>query len=80
MHEGQIIDGRMCVNTLLTASVDKFHPGLKGATLANYVELMALDKNEEGKISGALLKDNISGKEFRIKTKAVVNCAGVFAD
>lgn len=80
MHEGQMIDSRMCVNSLLTASIDKFHPGQRGATLANYVQLQTLLKGENGKITGAVLKDNISGKEFQVKAKAVVNCTGAFAD
>jgi len=38
MSEAQMHDSRMNLNTLFTAAVDEFIPGMKGATLANYVE------------------------------------------
>jgi hypothetical protein len=38
MSEAQMHDSRMNLNTLFTASVDEYIPGMKGATLANYVE------------------------------------------
>ena len=60
MHEGQMVDSRMCLNSLLTTSVDKYNPGQRGATLANYMELQSLVKNEDGKIVGAILKDNLT--------------------
>ena len=80
MHEGQMIDSRMNINSLLTASVEKFHPGMKGATLANYIEMLELTKSEDGKITGAVLKDNLSDKTFPVKAKVVINCTGIFAD
>jgi glycerol-3-phosphate dehydrogenase len=80
MHEGQMMDGRMCINSLLTTSIDQYHPGQKGASLANYVQFDNFTKSEAGKIDGAVLTDNISGKTFNVKAKAVVNCTGIFAD
>jgi hypothetical protein len=41
-----MIDSRMNINSLLTASIDKFIPGMKGATLANYVEFKDFIKDE----------------------------------
>jgi hypothetical protein len=38
MHEAQMMDTRMNLHALLTASIEGFIPGMKGATLANYVE------------------------------------------
>lgn len=70
----------MCINSLLTTSIDKYHPGQKGATIANYVELQGLIKDTDGVLNGATLKDNISGKIFNVKAKTVVNCTGIFAD
>ena len=80
MHEAQMNDSRMNINALLTASVDKFHPGMKGATLANYMEFKDFVKDDQGKITGAVLQDKLDGKEFKVKAKVVVNCSGIFAD
>ena len=73
-------DSRMNFNTLLTASIDSFIKGMKGATLANYVEFVDFIKNDQGKIEGAVLYDKLKKKEFRVKSKVVVNCTGVFSD
>ena len=73
-------DSRMCMNSLLTSSIDKFNPGMKGSTLANYVEFKDFVKNKEGKIEGAILVDRLTNKEFKVKAKVVVNCTGIFAD
>ena len=80
LHEVQTLDSRMSLNCLLTSSIDKFIPGMKGTTLANYVVFKDFVKDENGKISGAKLYDNINKKEFTVKTKVVVNCAGQHAD
>ena len=50
-------DSRMNLNTLLTSAVDEYIPGMKGATLANYVEFIEYIKDEQGKIIGALCLD-----------------------
>jgi glycerol-3-phosphate dehydrogenase len=66
---------------LLTASIDDFNPGMKGSILANYVEFRNFIKNSEtGKIEGAILFDKIKNKEYKVKSKVVVNCAGIHAD
>ena len=80
MHEAQMMDSRMGLNCLLTASIDKFAPGMRGATLANYVEFKDFLKGADGKICGAVLFDCLTQKEFKVKSKIVVNCAGIQAD
>jgi glycerol-3-phosphate dehydrogenase len=81
MNETQMMDTRMNLHALFTASVDNFIPGMKGANLANYVEFRDFIKNPQtGKIEGAVLFDKIKQKEIRVKSKVVVNCAGVHAD
>lgn len=80
VNEVQTLDSRMALNSLLTSSIDKFVPGMKGATLANYVVFKSFVKDESGQISGATLYDTIENKEFTVKTKFVVNCAGSQAD
>jgi glycerol-3-phosphate dehydrogenase len=52
LHEGQFNDARQCIMTLLTASVDKYDLGFKGANIANYVQFVSFVKNKDGKITG----------------------------
>jgi len=59
-----MLDSRLNLNALFTASIDKFIPGMKGATLANYVEFKEFVKNENGKIVGAVLYDKLKKKDF----------------
>ena len=75
-------DSRMNLNSLFTAAVDGFHSGMTGATLANYVELKSFLKDDKGNIIGGMCVDKLDpeGKEFPVKAKVVVNCAGVHAD
>jgi len=80
IHEVQINDSRQALQSLLTCSIDNYIPGMKGATIANYTELLNFKKDSEGKIVSAVLKDKLSGKEFVVKSKIFVNCTGVHAD
>lgn len=73
-----MMDSRMNMNALLTSSVDNYIIGMQGATLANYTEFVDFIKNEStGKIEGAILFDKLKKKEYRVKSKVVVNCAGI---
>jgi len=56
----------MNLNCLLTASIDQFYPGMKGATLANYCEFQEFIKDKNGKIIGARVKDRMTDKEFKV--------------
>ena len=80
LNETQMMDTRMNLLALLTASVESFVPGMKGTTLANYVEVTDLIKGADGKITGAKLLDKLTKKEHTVKCKVVVNCTGVHAD
>lgn len=80
MHEAQMIDSRMALNALLTASIDNFIPGMKGANLLNYTEFVDFLKDDTGKIIGAELHDRLSGEKFKVRARCVVNCAGIHAD
>lgn len=59
MAEAQMHDSRMNLNTLFTAAVDGYHPGMKGATLANYVEFLEFTKDEAGRITGGICRDKL---------------------
>ena len=76
-----MMDTRMNLHALFTASIEGFIPGMRGATLANYVDFQSFSKDPKtGKITGAVLFDKIKQKQYTVKAKVVVNCAGVHAD
>jgi glycerol-3-phosphate dehydrogenase len=47
-----------------------------GATVANKVEVTQLLKNADGKIEGARVRDNLTGKEWDVKARVQVSCSG----
>lgn len=71
--EGQHNDSRM--NTALIMSAVK-----AGAIVANYCEVTGLHKGETGKLNGARLKDNLTGQEWNIRARGIINATGPFAD
>ncbi len=78
--EPQISSARATLQTLLTASIDKYTPTSKGAVLGNYVEFLDFVKDPAGTCIGARLRDRSDSKEFTVSAKAIVNCAGTSAD
>lgn len=72
-HDGQFDDSRLAIS-LANAAVEK------GATILNYFRLNGLIKNDRGKITGVKASDVISGNEYDLKSKLVINATGVFAD
>lgn len=66
----------MCLSLALTAV-------RYNAAIANYVEAVKLTKSEDGARSltnGAVVRDKLTGKEFPIKAKCVINATGPFTD
>lgn len=52
-----------------------------GAALANHVEVLSLlksDREGKQKLSGAVVRDTLTGKEWTIKAKGIVNATGPF--
>ena len=70
--DGQFDDARMAISLLRTA-LDH------GAAAANAVRVTGLVK-EGGRVRGAEAVCGVTGRAFRIRAKAVVNCTGIFAD
>lgn len=74
---GQQDDARMNLAIALTAT-------RHGATVANHVSVTGLikEKQENGKetIAGVHVKDEITGKEWTVPAKCVVNATGPFTD
>ncbi len=71
-YDGQFNDARMAVSVLKTAVE-------QGATVVNHAEVTGLVK-AEGRVSGAEIRDLVSGEEFSVKAKCVVNATGPFTD
>jgi glycerol-3-phosphate dehydrogenase len=71
-HDGQFDDSRLAINLAQTATE-------QGATVINYCKLTSLTKTCK-RISGVVVKDVLSGNEFTLSSKAVINATGVFTD
>ncbi len=72
-YDAQFNDARL--NVLLARTAE-----MEGACVCNKVELVSLIKNDSGKITGAKVKDLLSGKEISVNTKLVINTTGVYID
>lgn len=72
-HDGQFDDSRMAV-TLAQTAVDH------GGICLNYMKVEGLIKNQEGKLTGVVANDLLSGEKFSIEASVVVNATGVFID
>ena len=70
--DGQFDDARLAINLAQTAAEH-------GATILNYCKIISLTK-ENKKVSGVIIKDEPTGKQYEIKGKVVINATGVFAD
>lgn len=72
-YDGTHNDARMNLAIVLTAI-------RHGAKCANHVKVERLIKDANGKIAGAHVKDMVSGNEWDIKAKTVVNATGPSTD
>lgn len=71
-HDGQFDDARLAVNLAQTAAAS-------GATILNYHSVTGFLKTDN-QIAGVLVKDQLTGKEYEVKAKVVINATGVFSD
>ncbi|MES1216973.1 MAG: glycerol-3-phosphate dehydrogenase/oxidase [Bacteroidota bacterium] len=71
-HDGQFDDARLAINIAQTAAENN-------AVVLNYFPVIGLLKAND-KITGVKVKNSISGKEYEIKSKIVINATGVFTD
>jgi glycerol-3-phosphate dehydrogenase len=72
-HDGQFDDSRMAICLAENCVA-------QGGTVLNYFRVTQLLKDEKGKITGVAALDTLSGKEYRINGKLVINATGIFAD
>ncbi len=70
--DGQFDDSRLCIDLAITASN-------KGASVLNYCKAIGFEKNKD-KICKVNITDTLSGNEYSVKTKSVINATGVFTD
>ena len=70
--DGQFDDSRMAVTLARTADD-------LGGTILNYFEVTGLLK-DGGKAAGVAARDTETGKEYKIRAKAVLNATGIFTD
>ncbi len=71
-HDGQFDDARLAISIAQTAAAHN-------AVVLNYFPVSALLKIED-KVCGVWVKDSLTGKEYEIKSKVVINATGVFTD
>jgi glycerol-3-phosphate dehydrogenase len=71
-HDGQFDDARLAINIAQTAAEH-------GAVVLNYFPVAGLLKMNN-KVCGVWAKDSITGKEYEVKSKVVINATGVFTD
>ena len=72
-QDGQFDDARMAIGLALTCAD-------YGGTVLNYMEVTGLIKDEDDLINGVEVKDLRNNESYKLKTKAVVNATGVWAD
>jgi glycerol-3-phosphate dehydrogenase len=78
-YDGAHNDSRMNVSLAMTTA-------LYGGTVVNHIEVTSLEKDANGKLCGARVKDLIQEKngkkvdEFVIRAKGVINATGPFTD
>ncbi|KAF5350533.1 hypothetical protein D9756_008519 [Leucocoprinus leucothites] len=72
-YDGQHNDSRMNIALIMSAVKH-------GAAVANYCEVTQLHKNDSGKLTGANVRDNLTGKVYPVHAKGIINATGPFTD
>lgn len=72
-YDGQFDDARLAVNLAKTCAE-------YGGIPINYMRVVGLKKNDQGKVCGVHAKDLESGREYTLNARAVINATGVFVD
>src|SRR5579885_2015706 len=71
--DGQFDDSRLLINLVQTAAE-------QSATLINYAQVIAIEKDADAFIDGVQVRDLENGSEFEARARVVVNATGPFAD
>jgi glycerol-3-phosphate dehydrogenase len=51
-----------------------------GGEVANYLRVVGFGRGEDGRLTSAVVKDALSGREFEMRAKIFVNATGPFSD
>lgn len=79
-YDGEMDDSRINLESILTSTIDNYVEGWKGSNCLNYCRFDKFIKNEEGRITGAVIIDKVSGEEIQVNCKAIINATGSGAD
>jgi len=71
-YDGQFDDARLIVNLVKTATE-------QGGVAINYMPVTSLIK-ERGFVKGVIAEDLLSGKEYNLTAKVIINASGPFTD
>ncbi len=71
--DGQFDDARLALNLAQTAEQH-------GATVINYMKVIDMEKDADGKLTGVHVLDKETDKTYIIKAKVIINATGVFAN
>ena len=71
-HDGQFDDARLAISIAQTAAA-------QGGIVLNYFPVTGLLKMQK-KVCGVWVKDSLTGKEYEVRSKVVINATGVFTD
>ena len=71
-HDGQFDDARLAIHLAMTAAD-------QGAIVLNYMNVEGLLK-ANNTICGVMVRDEINGKEYEIRSKVIINATGIFSD
>ncbi|WP_435353814.1 glycerol-3-phosphate dehydrogenase/oxidase [Emticicia sp. SJ17W-69] len=72
-YDGQLDDARYCL--ALAHSANK-----TGAVVVNHASITGFEKESNGKLKTAIVKDNLTENEIKVKAKLFINCTGPFGD
>jgi glycerol-3-phosphate dehydrogenase len=72
-YDGQFDDSRLLIHLAMTAADH-------GAAVVNYCPATGMMKDAEGYVNGVTARDQLTGEEFTIPARVVVNATGVFTD
>lgn len=72
-YDGQLDDARYCLALVQSAQE-------AGTAVANHIEIIDFQKNEQGKIKSCIAKDVLNHQTFEIKAKLFLNCTGAKSD
>lgn len=72
-YDGQFDDARLLINLVTTAAE-------QGATIVNYMRVVALTRGGDGFVDGIIVRDEEDGGEYTARGRVVVNATGPFAD